>query len=59
MLSEELSKMSKKIHSVDSNSEDQELELIKDAYRKAAEYDDYMFGNIDYVESWLGITTSK
>ena len=59
MLSEELSKMSKKIHSADSNSENKELELIVDAYRKAAEYDDYMFGNIDYVESWLGITTSK
>ena len=51
--------MSKKIHSADSNSEDEELELIKDAYIRAAEYDDYMFGNIDYVESWLGITTSK
>ena len=59
MLSEELSKMSKKIHSADLNSEDKELELIMYAYRKAAEYDDYMFGNIDYVESWLGITTSK
>ena len=51
--------MSKKIHSADSNSEDKELELIKDAYIRAAEYDDYMCGNIDYAESWLGITTSK
>jgi len=44
---------------VDSNSEDEELELIMDSYRRAAEYDDYIFGNIDYLESWLGITTSK
>ena len=43
--------MSKKIHSADSNSEDKELKLIMDAYRKAAEYDDYMFGNIDYAKN--------
>ena len=30
-----------------------------DAYRKAAEYDDYMFENIDYKEEWIGIYTSK
>lgn len=29
-----------------------------DAYREAAAYDDYMFGNIDYRDSWLGISTS-
>lgn len=51
--------MSKKIHSVDLNSDDEELRLSIDAYKRAAEYDDYMFGNIDYLESWVGITTDK
>ena len=51
--------MSKKIHSQDSNSDDELTELSLDAYRKAAEYDDYMFGNIDYLDSWIGIATNK
>ena len=51
--------MSKKIHSVDSNSDDEELRLSIDAYKRAAEYDDYMFGNLDYLESWIGISTEK
>ena len=70
-----LNKMSKKIHSVDSNFDDlkkvwEEMDEIDpltpnltkkclDAYRKAAEYDDYMFGNINYKEEWVGISTSK
>ena len=30
-----------------------------DAYKEAAEYDDYMFGNIDYKKEWIGISTDK
>jgi hypothetical protein len=26
-------------------------------YRKAAEYDDYLFGDYDYCKEWVGITT--
>jgi len=51
--------MSKKIHSADSNSDKDEVQLSLDAYRRAAEYDDYMFGNIDYKMSWIGISTEK
>lgn len=25
-----------------------------DAYREAAEYDDFMFGDFDYEKEWLG-----
>ena len=42
-----------------TDSDDEELRLSIDAYKRAAEYDDYMFGNIDYLESWVGITTDK
>jgi hypothetical protein len=67
--------MSKETHSQDSNSDNlrkvwEEMDEIDpltpnitqeclDAYRRAAEYDDYMFGNLDYLESWIGISTEK
>ena len=41
-----------------SNFDDITQECL-DAYRRAAEYDDYMFGNLDYLESWIGISTEK
>jgi hypothetical protein len=50
--------MSKETHSQGSNS-DNIVKLSLDAYKKAAEYDDYMFGNINYLESWVGIKTNK
>ena len=50
--------MLKKTHSADSNSDDI-VKLSLDAYRRAAEYDDYMFGNIDYKKEWIGISTDK
>jgi len=50
--------MSKETHSQDSNFDDLTEECL-DAYIKAAEYDDYMFGNLDYLESWIGISTEK
>ena len=50
--------MSKETHSQDSNFDDLTEECL-DAYRKAAEYDDYMFGNLDYLESWIGISTER
>jgi hypothetical protein len=50
--------MSKETHSQDSNFDDLTEECL-DAYRRAAEYDDYMFGNLDYLESWIGISTEK
>ena len=50
--------MSKETHSQDSNFDDLTEECL-DAYRKAAEYDDYMFGNLDYLKSWIGISTEK
>ena len=48
--------MSKETHSQDFNFDDT-TEKCLDAYRRAAEYDDYMFGNLDYLESWIGIST--
>ena len=44
--------MSQKIPSQDSNS-DWEEEKLLDAYRKAAEYDDFLFGDFDYSHIWL------
>ena len=47
-----------KNQSHDFNFDDLTQECL-DAYRKAAEYDDYMFGNTDDKEEWIGISTSK
>ena len=49
---EELNRMSQKIPSQDSNSNWDEEKLL-DAYRKAAEYDDFLFGDFDYSYVWL------
>lgn len=34
-----------------------EVELCLDAYREAAEYDDFIFGNIDVLSGFTGIMT--
>jgi hypothetical protein len=47
--------MSPKTPSQDSNFE-WDIEAQLDAYRKAAEYDDFLFGDFDYEKEWLGKT---
>jgi hypothetical protein len=42
--------MSKKILLQDSNFDD---ESILDAYREAAECDEYLFGDYDYCKDWV------
>lgn len=42
-----------KILSQDSNFEWDKEEMLN-AYRRAAEYDDFMFGDFDYEKEWLG-----
>jgi hypothetical protein len=34
-----------------------ELDNCIDAYKKAAEHDEYLFGDYDYCKEWVGITT--
>ena len=34
-----------------------DLDCCIDAYKEAAEYDDYLFGDYDYCKEWVGITT--
>ena len=34
-----------------------ELDNCIDAYKQAAEYDEYLFGDYDYCKEWVGITT--
>jgi|DEB0MinimDraft_6_1074348.scaffolds.fasta_scaffold72253_2 hypothetical protein len=34
-----------------------EVKLCLDAYKRAAEYDDFMFGNHDVLDEFTGITT--
>ena len=47
-----------KILSQDSNYDEWSEEEILKAYREAAEYDGYLFGDYDYIEEWMiGITT--
>ena len=48
---EESNKMSPKILSQDSNFE-WDIESQLDAYKKAAEYDEFMFGDFDWEEYW-------
>jgi hypothetical protein len=43
--------MSQKIPSQDSNF-DWDKEKLLDAYKKAAEYDDFLFGDFDYSYIW-------
>lgn len=40
-----------KTHSQDSNF-DWNLEELLNAYKRAAEYDDYLFGDFDYSYIW-------
>jgi len=39
----------------DSNFEWDKTAIL-DAYRQAAEYDDFLFGDFDYEKEWLGKT---
>ena len=39
----------------DSNF-DWDKDALLDAYRKRAEYDDFLFGDFDYEREWLGKT---
>ena len=45
--------MNPKILKDDSNFEWDDKEIL-DAYRKAAEYDDFLFGDHDYSYIWKG-----
>ncbi len=51
---EESNKMLPKTPLQDFNFDRWDKEAILDAYRKAAEYDDFMFGDFDYEKEWLG-----
>jgi hypothetical protein len=46
-----------KILSQDSNYDEWCEEEIMNAYRDAAMYDDYLFGDYDYYTEWVGICT--
>ncbi len=50
----ELSKMLPKILSQDSNYDDWCEQEILNAYKEAAEYDDFLFGDYNYESEWLG-----
>lgn len=39
----------------DSNFDWDQQEIIN-AYKRAAEYDDFLFGDFDYEKEWLGKT---
>jgi len=58
MLWGELSKMLPKILLQDSNYDDWCEQAIINAYKDAAECDEYLFGDYDYCKEWVGITTS-
>ena len=47
-----------KILSQDSNYDEWCEEEILNAYREAAECDDFLFGDYDYCKEWIGISTS-
>ena len=47
-----------KILSQDSNYDEWCEEEILNAYREAAECDDFLFGDYDYCREWIGISTS-
>ena len=46
-----------KILSQDSNYDEWCEEEILNAYREAAECDDFLFGDYDYNKEWIGICT--
>ena len=45
-----------KILSQDSNYDEWVEQEIVNAYKEAAEVDEYMFGDYDYEKEWLGKT---
>ena len=45
--------MNPKILKDDSNYDEWCEQEIMDAYKKAAEYDDFLFGDFDYTYVWL------
>ena len=47
-----------KILSQDSNYDGWCEQEILNAYKDAAECDEYLFGDYDYCKEWVGITTS-
>ena len=49
-----LSKMLPKILSQDSNYDEWCEQEILNAYKDAAKYDDFLFGDYDYESEWLG-----
>ena len=51
-MSEESNKMLPKILSQDSNYDEWCEEEIMNAYRQAAECDEYLFGDYDYEKEW-------
>ena len=51
---EESNKMLPKILLQDSNYDEWCEAEILNAYREAAEYDDYLFGDYNYEKDWLG-----
>ncbi len=57
MQSGELNKMLPKILSQDSNYDEWCEQEILNAYKEAAECDEYLFGDYDYCKEWVGITT--
>ena len=46
-----------KILSQDSNYDEWCEEELLNAYREAAECDEYLFGDYDYCKEWVGICT--
>jgi len=50
----ELNRMLPKILSQDSNYDEWCDQAILNAYQEAAECDEFMFGDYDYCEEWLG-----
>jgi len=49
--------MTPKILSQDSNYDEWCEQEILNAYREAAECDDFLFGDYDYYKEWIGIST--
>ena len=47
-----------KILSQDSNYDEWCEQAILNAYKNAAECDEFMFGDYDYCKEWLGKTTN-
>lgn len=50
--------MKVKILSEDPNYDEWCEEEILRAYKEAAEYDQFLFGDYDYAKVWLGINTN-